>query len=330
MSEFQPMWRHISEVYMEGLEYMHDRREGLITSIRTPWYEWNDAMMDGIEWNTINVIAGRPGSGKTLIANQITREAFALNPSEQLAILECQWEMVGRNQALREISGALGRTLRDLNSVDAKLSREEMEAAQNYCLSRGHLPVYTIENPLTVLGFERQVTGFCEAHPGKKIIVSVDHSLLFRKAQGEKDKFEMLHNLGETLTRMKKTLPVMFIILSQLNRDPESTERMKEGTHGNYLLDSDVYGGDALLQHADSLVMINRPAKYNWKFYGPEQYVVPLDGNMLAFHFNKVRNGEPRIRFFQAEFAKMRIKEFPKGYEPPRKQSRLQTARNTP
>jgi replicative DNA helicase len=316
-------WLHISEAYEKGLAYMKGRKEGIIRSVLTPWPTFNNAGMNGLEWNTITVIAGRPGSGKTLVANQITREAFRLNPQDDFVVLDCQWEMLARTMAIREIASALKKSMRELNSANGTLSDDDFDAARRYCEANSNLPIYMIESPKTVGVFERLVEAFCNEHPGKRVLVTIDHSVLLKKDATEKDKFETLHNLGEALTRMKKRLPVLFIVLSQLNRNPELSERLKEGTHGNYLLDSDLYGADALLQHTDTLVMINRPAKYNLRVYGPEQFEVSQ--NLLAFHFNKVRNGDPRLLFFEAQFENMRVKDFPEGYLPNRKRSRLST-----
>lgn len=316
-------WLHISDAYNKGLSYIQGRKDGTIKSILTPWDSFNQAGMNGLEWNTITVIAGRPGSGKTLISDQITREAFPLNPDQDFAILDCEWEMLPRTMAIREMSAALNKTMRELNSATIPLADQDFQAALSYCASKSGLPIYLIESPRTVAQFERLVESFCDQHPNKKVIVRIDHSVLFKKDASEQDKFDTLHNLGEALTRMKKKLPVMFIVLSQLNRNPELPERLKEGTHGNYLLDSDLYGADALLQHTDTLVMINRPAKYNLRVYGPELFEVYP--SLLAFHFNKVRNGDPRLIFFEAQFEHMRIKGYPDGYLPPRRKTRLST-----
>jgi replicative DNA helicase len=319
-------WLSIYDVYKQGLLYLKGRKEGVIKSVRTPWQSFNDASMNGLEWNTITVIAGRPGSGKTLISDQIIRESFDLNPDQHFAVLDCQWEMLPRSMAIRELSGALKMNMKALNSAEQPLGDDVFEQAKRYCARKKELPIFMVDTPRTVPVFERLVEAFCEQHPDKKVIVRVDHSVLVRKDPSEKDKFDTLHNLGEALTRMKKRLPVLFLILSQLNRSPELSERLKEGTHGNYLFDSDLYGADALLQHTDILVMINRPAKYNLKYYGPEQFEV--HPNLLAFHFNKVRNGDPRLIFFHAEFEYMRVRDYPAGFLPPRKQSRFQSIKS--
>ena len=118
----------------------------------------------------------------------------------------------------------------------------------------------------------------------------------------------MLNKLGEALTFLKRLYPISFIVLSQLNRNIDKPERNEDGKYGNYILESDVFGADALLQHADTLVGINRPAKQKIRFYGPEKYVID-DDKVLVMHFLKCRNGDNRLSFFKAEFEKMTIKE---------------------
>ena len=67
---------------------MKGRREGKIRSIKTPWPKFNDASTDGIEWNTLTVIAGRSGAGKTLVKDNIVNNAFVLNKGEEFRILD--------------------------------------------------------------------------------------------------------------------------------------------------------------------------------------------------------------------------------------------------
>jgi hypothetical protein len=142
----------------------------------------------------------------------------------------------------------------------------------------------------------------------KKTIVTLDHSLLLKKDAFEKDKYDSLYSLGEALTSLKRRYPIAFIILSQLNRGIDSPERNEDGKYGNYILESDLFGADALLQHADMLVGINRPGKQKIRYYGPDRYIIDND-MVLVVHFLKCRNGNTRMSFFKAEFEKMKIVE---------------------
>ena len=104
MNNMKPAWDGQYSAFNEALKYMVKRQSGEEKSIYTPWPKFNDATTDGLEWNTLTVIGGRPGSGKTLIKDQIIRESFDLNPNDDFRVLEFQFEMVGRTSALREFS----------------------------------------------------------------------------------------------------------------------------------------------------------------------------------------------------------------------------------
>jgi replicative DNA helicase len=141
----------------------------------------------------------------------------------------------------------------------------------------------------------------------------LDHSILIKGS----NKQELLYQLGETCTKLKRKYPIIFIILSQLNRSVEAPERNEDGKYGNYILESDLFGADALLQHADLVIGINRPAMKFIKYYGPDRYIIE-DDSVLVFHFIKCRNGDTRMSFFRAKYKTMEIEEME---TPPRQSS---------
>jgi replicative DNA helicase len=310
------LWRSQKESFVQSLEYMKGRMDGKIKSIKTPWTKFNDATTDGIEWNSLTVIGGRPGAGKTLIKDQIIREAFNLNSDEDFRVLEFQFEMLGRTSAIREYSSVLGKSYKYLCSADGKLSDEDLTKCYEYAKKRVVFPIDIVEDPLTVNEFKEQIGLYMKQNLVqtdtdsyyRKTIVTLDHSLLLKKAPFEKDKYDTLYNLGEAITELKRKYPIAFIILSQLNRNIDNPERSEDGKYGNYILESDIFGSDALLQHADTLIGLNRPGKQKIRFYGPDRYVIEND-RVLVMHFLKCRNGDNRMSFFRAEFEKMRVSE---------------------
>jgi hypothetical protein len=131
----------------------------------------------------------------------------------------------------------------------------------------------------------------------------------------------MLYNLGEALTKLKRRYPIAFIVLSQLGRHVESPERNENGKYGNYILETDILGGDALMQHADMVIGINRPANKFIEYYGPDRYIIK-DDSVLVFHFIKCRSGDTRMSFMTAAFHKMEVHESP---TPPVQPKRINT-----
>ena len=308
MSKAQKAWAGQYQDFNEARKYMNNRMHGEERSILTPWSKFNDAGTDGIEWNTLTVIGGRPGSGKTLIKDQIIRESFVLNPSEDFRVLEFQFEMVGRTSAIREFSSITGLTYKQLCSAGSTLSSSVLNNCHQYPKQRVKYPVDIISTPMTVNQMREQVDMYMEEHKGIKTIITLDHSILVKRAPYQNNRLDMLFELGEFFTQCKRDYPCLFICLSQLNRNIDNPDRAIDGKYGNYILESDIFGSDAMLQHADMLVGINRPAKQKIRFYGPHRYIIE-DDRTLVLHFLKARNGDARMSFFKAKFEKMEIEE---------------------
>jgi len=314
-------WSSQREGFTNSLTYMKGRKEGLIKSIKTPWEKFNDAATDGIEWNSVTVIGGRPGAFKTGLKDQIVRESFLLNPGQDFRVLEFSFEMLARVSAIREYSSVLGRSYKYLCSAEDTLSEEDLQRCYEYAKERVKYPVDVVEQSCTVDEFKEIIIKYMRHHKTenfKKTIITVDHTLLFRLGDGDKNKNDMLFHLGEVLTELKRKYPIAFIILSQLNRNVDTPERSEDGKYGNYILESDIFGADAMLQHADVLIGLNRPGKQKIKFYGPDRFIIE-DDRVLVMHFIKCRNGDTRLSFFKAEFEKMQLVEM---YTPPCQEKR--------
>tara|TARA_R110001592_G_scaffold7094_1_gene40017 strand:- start:919 stop:1875 length:957 start_codon:yes stop_codon:yes gene_type:complete len=318
MSQIKPAWDGQYQAFNEALKYMLARQSGQEKSIQTPWPKFNDAITDGLEWNTLTVIGGRPGSGKTLIKDQIIRESFILNPAEDFRVLEFSFEMVGRTTALREFSSITGKTYKQLCSAGTVLDEETFKKCHTYSKNRIKSPVDQITTPMTVNQMREQVDMYMNQHKGKKTIITLDHSILVKRAPYQNNRLDMLFELGEFFTQCKRDYPCLFICLSQLNRNIDNPERAMNGKYGNYVLESDIFGSDAMLQHADTLIGLNRPAKQKIREYGPDRYIIE-DERTLVLHFLKARNGDTRMSFFKAAFERMEIHEMD---TPPQQQRR--------
>ena len=318
MSKIKPAWDGQYQAFNEALKYMLARQSGKEKSIQTPWPKFNDAITDGLEWNTLTVIGGRPGSGKTLIKDQIVRESFILNPAEDYRVLEFSFEMVGRTSALREFSSLTGKTYKELCSAGTQLTQDTFNKCHLYAKDRIKSPVDLITTPMTVNQMRDQVDIYMNLHQGKKTIITLDHSILVKRAPYQNNRLDMLFELGEFFTQCKRDYPCMFICLSQLNRNIDNPDRAVNGKYGNYVLESDIFGSDAMLQHADTLIGINRPAKQKIRYYGPDRYIIE-DDKTLVLHFLKARNGDTRMSFFKAAFERMEIHEMD---TPPQEQRR--------
>lgn len=328
MSEPNKPWKGQRDGFTQALQYMQGRQKGLIKSIKTPWSKFNDAGVDGIEWNTLTVIGGRSGAGKTLVKDNIINNAFVLNKGEDFRVLEFQFEMMSRVTAIREFSSVVKLSYKTLCSATGPLDDQILQACYEYSKSRVKYPIDVVETPCSVSQIEAIIVDYMETHVNREglhpvytnTIITLDHSYLIKTEEGQ-TKADMLYAFGEMLTKLKRRYPIAFIILSQLNRNIENPERNEDGRAGNYVLSSDIMGADALMQHADMVVGINRPGYFKIKFYGPEKFIIH-DESVMVMHFLKCRNGDTRMSFFKAHFNAMTIHEM----STPPQQKRLQTS----
>jgi len=291
------------------------RRQGELKALVSGWPKFNDAFCDGLEWRTITIVGARPGTGKTLFMEQLISDIIDHNPEQEFRILKFQMEMVDETSGVRKLSLNTSSDYNTLMSKGGNLVDKDIydKCVDYYNNSSNNDFINVVYDACTV--DEMCATIHYEMERYKKedgtytnILVGIDHSALFRVGRGQKDKFEMLNALGEALTMMKKKYPVAFIVLSQLNRNIDAPDRQRDGEYGNYVLDSDIYGSDALLQHADVVMGINKPSIRKIRQYGPERFLIN-DEDILVFHFLKSRNGTTRISFFKLDRTTMRIVE---------------------
>jgi len=300
-----------------GLVKMKAKREGKIPALVTAWPKFNDAFCDGLEWKTITVVGARPGTGKTLFMEQVVSDIIEKNPDQKFRVLKFQMEMVDETSAIRKFGLITGADYNTLMSKDGKLVDKKLfeKCVEYYKSTINNDLINVIYDTCTVSEMCATIHYELERYKNEdgtypNMLVTIDHSALFKNDIGQKDKFEMLGALGEALTYMKKNYPVAFVVLSQLNRNIDDTKRQVEANYGNYVLDSDIYGSDALLQHADVVIGINKPSIRKIKKYGPEKFLIE-DPDTLVFHFLKSRNGMTRISFFKLDRTTMRIVEIP-------------------
>jgi replicative DNA helicase len=124
-------WHHISEAFKQALDFMLKRKAGEALSLKTPWKNLNELVLDGLPWQSITVVGARPSHGKTLWSTQLSREAFRLNPGLDMAVLDFQLEMSGKDMAGRQMSMQLKKSLKELYSAEngRKISDADFEAA---------------------------------------------------------------------------------------------------------------------------------------------------------------------------------------------------------
>ena len=309
MSEIK--WKHVTNVRKETIEYIKKRRAGLIRSVKTPWAKLNQAFLDGLEWGSIYVLGGRPGTGKTSVMSQITNNVKLNNPTQDIAVLNFQFEMSERIIGVRELTKPTGMSMKKLLTADPldMMNQDDIRMIEEFYNEHNNDDIYYVTESVTPKEFTRQVIGFYNTVK-KPIIVTIDHSVLTKKDADEASQLETLYNLSAEMVYLKKKIPdSMYIILSQMNRTIEDPTRRVNGTIGNYPTSGDLFAADALMQNADGVILINRPDIMGISEYGPEK--IRVEEGMLVFHIIKNRFSELCMLFFKQDLQYFDIIEGP-------------------
>lgn len=303
-----------SEVLIQGLKYIDDRRSGRVKSFKTPWTGLNYAGIGGLEWGSMLTIGARPGSGKTMIVSQMLRESRIHNPDQDFSILEFQFEMGDKQYAARQFAAEVAMDYNQVLSSYQQLDDFAYKHMQRYladtqALEKQGISRKLIGKPLNVSDIEKAIRFYYQSMGSKPMLVTIDHSWLIKKGTGEKDKFDVLYNTAEMLMQIKNDLPIIVLMITQMNRTMEEASRVHPGIIGNYPTSSDIFGGDALMQSSDMVIALNRPHKSNINVYGPKKYLTHPD--QIYMHLLKVRNGgnDSNVLFMNAEFNRQRMLE---------------------
>ena len=298
-----------SEVLAKGLEYINDRRQGRVKSFKTPWTGLNHAGINGLEWGSMLTIGARPGAGKL-------REARIHNPGQDFSILEFQFEMGDKQYAARQFAAEVAQDYDQVLSSYKQLDEFAYRQMQKYLeqarlMEKQGIQRKLIKKPLSPDDIEKAIRYYFEAMQGKPMLITIDHSWLIKRGSSDKDKFDVLYRTAEMLMQVKNDLPIIVMMITQMNRTMEETARLHPGVIGNYPTSSDIFGGDALMQSSDMVVAINRPFKSNINIYGPKKYIVQKEH--VYMHLLKVRNGseDNNLLFLQGDFKNQRMLEVP-------------------
>lgn len=300
---------HISKATDEILSYMDKRRSGTIKSLKTKWERFNNQCMGGIEPNSIYTFAGISGSGKSSFLNTLESDLFECNPEVDFVVLSFNFEMLSSRQVGRKLSNALNKTTQQLYSGLSKenLTKEDMEEASKIANDIKKLPIYYVDLPGTVDEIRETILEFSKLEfvKGKWLVITLDHTLLTKGRQGEKER-EILANLQYMFMEVKKYNQNTIIQLSQMNREIESTDRLANSSM-HFPTRRDIFGGESVFQASDYVIVLHRPELLLLKSYGPANWPV---ANVVYMHFLKNREGELKVLTFTNDLKYNRIVDY--------------------
>ena len=288
----------------QNRQYVEDRKNGLITSLKTKFPRLDNYLLGGIEPNSILCISAPSGAGKSTLGKCLIDSICQLNPNIDFNLYKFNFEMVSHQVAARSIVTASNFSLKKLYSIEEPLSDEEYKSLLKYYDElKKRTNVWFIETPSTPANIVNSLLMYYkkECREQKKTLVyEIDHTLLTKGATGENEK-NKIDDLMYRLVELKKIISAdggnsIGIVITQMNREIRSPDRMKNAEM-HKPNSSDLFGASSIEFCADYILFVHMPAKLGIRSYTQNEYptVIQVGNqflNMPYFELVKQRSGE--------------------------------------
>lgn len=263
-------------------------RESMATPpsfIETPWPEIN-SLMGGLRPGSLDIVAARPGAGKTIAGLQIAAKLAEHGPVV-FSALEMSIEQL--NERLVAMKGQIS-----MSSI-SRHDLSHVEVAQ-WGLAEAaidRLPIYVDDRSgVNVM----QVKAFARAAARKAPLagVVVDYLQLISSHDRRMPVHEMVGEIARQLKILARELNCPVIVLSQLNRESVQSKTSKTGQRPPTL--ADLSKSDAIGHHADAVLMLQRRLEHDGE-----------PGDTLDMFLVKNRHGNigRRSLKFEGKFARI-------------------------
>jgi len=320
-------YKHISHGVKTTLEYIRKRQSGEEKSLKTRFKKLDKLLLDGIDWYRIFTIAGRSGSGKSVVLENLKHDFITLNEPD-FDILSFEFEMRIEDTLTRIASSEVGMSVKEIYSAGSVVTDDQLKAVSKSLEKVSESPIYYVDNVGTVTEILDTIMAFVNTNKLKErdrgIIVTIDHVLLTKNKQGEAEK-DVIDNLMKSLVALKKYyaglgVRCLFITLSQLNRDIEQGDRVTN-KNLHYPTRSDLFAASSVYYCSDYVLITHRPATITGlgQWYGPPKknfpYGLPVAigdapaKHCVFWHLIKERFGETAIISMVENFKESKIEE---------------------
>lgn len=329
--------KHIAIAVEEAKALIQVERSGEINGLFTRWRRLNKAKFKYWRFGTTTGIAGMSGSGKSAILNMLEDDFTnpELNPTflrhineygkevgeNKIAVLAFKYEMSAADEVLRTLSGKVKKSyshilssesIKVLGQSDAYnvVTKDEYKEYEEVLERLKKRPITYIENAGNLEELWNTYARFREQHPNKKVIVTIDHTLLSKKLN-EKDDLELVSRTAHTCIRMAKT-GALVIPLLQMNGEIEKANR-RENLDLQFPVKTDIHCGNQIYWACDDVIIFHRPELLHITKYGKFRNgnsMISLDskglihGALIKSRKNKVGN-----IFFREKFKEGSIEE---------------------
>lgn len=292
------------EVAALNMEYVRQRKDGEIASLRTKFPKLNNSLMGGIELDTITCISALSGAGKSTLSKCIRDSVTSLNPNQKFKQYIFNFEMLAHQQIARSIVAETKMPLKQLYSVEEKLTQAQFDALSEYYESLAERDIDFIEVPSNPEAIVNSIVYYWENEckdEDKTIIYEIDHALLVKGKEGQTEK-QRVDELMYLLVDAKKYIASkgghsVGIVLSQMNREIRSVQRV-QNAEMHRPDTSCLFGASSIEQCSDYILFSHIPAKLGLQSYTTNDLPTRIEEangdvkQMVYFELVKQRSGQ--------------------------------------
>ncbi len=243
---------------------MHSDDPDMQTGVPTGFSEL-DALTQGLQPGSLNIIAARPSVGKTSFAMNIVTN-IAMNPNVHKPALVFSLEMPTEQLVLRmlatfgRVSMSEMRAGRVENEQWMDMVRKVKLLAENVNGTNRDKLFIDDSSDITPLEVRARARKLSMEYGGLSVIM-IDYVQLMRSQTKAANRTLEIGEISRSLKMLAKELEVPIIALAQLNREVDNRKDHRP-------LNSDLRESGSLEQDADMIMFLHREAVYN-KIEGP-------------------------------------------------------------
>lgn len=233
---------------------------------------------------------------------------------DKVLIIAFKYEMDAADEILRNLSGKVGKSYANLLSSEViksptgeniqtskaiynRVSDDEYESYVKELDKLKGRPIVYIENAGNLDQLFNTVVKLREdeKYIGRRIIVTVDHTLLSVKLN-EKDDLELMSRTAKMAIRLKKMFNIMVIFLGQLNGQVEDLKR-RENPDFHHPIKTDIHAQNQIYWACDDVLIAHRPELLGITKYGKNPYPMRTNGLIHVAWIKSRKNKAGNIWF---------------------------------
>lgn len=256
-------YKHIREITDTANNKIEEAIKGITKPIKLPWDSMNQALL-GLFQSDFIVIAGRPGSGKSAMANQILFYALEAADNKDMNVVAHydSLEMPSYQHILRQYAGEMEIPVKCFRNSYDPISEEDYKRVKGIAERLKSLNIFFNDNPITPYQWYDSAVRICEKEipKGNIPLFMIDHSRLPLSEDKKQDEQSKLNDLA-TKANFIKNKGAIVIIISQMNRDIEKDkDRRRIGLNPPVM--ADVFGSSSFEQFATCVIALHNPEQF--------------------------------------------------------------------